>query len=71
LDTLLAQLRDNRASYALCTDLDLERARDWEARVVGPFSLGSELLSSGEEEGGVSRELSGETGDGESLDARG
>jgi len=29
LDTLLAQLRANRASYDLCSDLDLERARDW------------------------------------------
>jgi len=52
LDTPLAQLRDNRASYALCTDLDLERARDWEERVVAPFSLRSASLSSGEEEGG-------------------
>ena len=42
LDTLLAQLRDNRASYALCTDLDLERARDWKA----PSSLRSMSLSS-------------------------
>jgi hypothetical protein len=65
LDTPLAQLHDNRASYALCTDLDLERARDWEERVVAPSSeagsgcdqsLGSDecnesLESSGEEEG--------------------
>jgi len=36
LDPPLAQLRDNRAPDALCTDLDLERARDWEERVVAP-----------------------------------
>jgi hypothetical protein len=39
LDTPLAQLRDNRASYALCTDLDLERARDWEVRDRPRLSL--------------------------------
>jgi hypothetical protein len=45
LDTPLAQLQDNRASYALCTDLDLEGARDWEERVVATdASLRSESL---------------------------
>ena len=62
LDTPLAQLRDNRASYALCTDLDLERARDWKARVVAPSSRRFGSLSVGEEEGSFSRELSGGKG---------
>jgi high affinity cGMP-specific 3',5'-cyclic phosphodiesterase 9 len=34
LDTPLAQLGDCRAYYALCTDLDLEGARDWEEERV-------------------------------------
>jgi hypothetical protein len=46
LDTPLAQLRGNRASYALCTDLDLERARDWKEGVVAPCSFRSGSLSS-------------------------
>ena len=51
VDTPLAQLRDNRASYARCTDLDLERARDWEESMAAPFSLRSSSLSPSEEEG--------------------
>jgi hypothetical protein len=47
LDTPLAQLCYNRTSYALCTDPDLERARDWgEERVVAPLSRRASSLSS-------------------------
>jgi cAMP-specific phosphodiesterase len=53
LEAPLAQLRRNRALYALCSDLDLEGARDWgetDSRVA-PSSLcaESQQLFSGEE----------------------
>jgi cAMP-specific phosphodiesterase len=44
LEAPLAQLRHNRALYALCSDLDLEEARDWgeTASSVAPSSLRAE-----------------------------
>jgi hypothetical protein len=53
LEAPLAQLRRNRALYTLCSDLDLEGARDWgvpDSRVA-PSSLcaESQQLFSGEE----------------------
>jgi hypothetical protein len=44
LEAALASLRHNRASYALCTDLDLERARDL-GEGVGPEAAIDRLLS--------------------------
>jgi hypothetical protein len=53
-ETPLAQLRHNRALYALCSDLDLEEARDWEETdsSIVPSSSRAEYpqLSSDEEE---------------------